>query len=38
MDLFLGVDDFATFMGKKACDMSNVSNFYLEKRTKLRYQ
>jgi len=28
----------ATFMGKKACDMSNVSNFCLEKRTKLRYQ
>ena len=34
----LRVDNFATVNGRKACDMSKVSEFCLERRTKLAYQ
>ena len=33
--MFMGVDNFATVSGKKACDMSEVSKFCLEKSVKL---
>ena len=34
--LFLRVDNFATVRGRKACDMSKVSKFCLEKKNKTK--
>jgi len=36
--LFLRVDNFATVGGRKTCDMSKCSKFYLEKNLQLAYQ
>jgi len=36
--MFLIVDNFAMVNGRKACDMSEVSEFCLEKGIKLAYQ